>query len=118
MAKLQRPIGLSEHQEQCLFVEWFEVKFPTIKFFAIPNGIRSSIGAAVKAKKEGLRTGVPDIYVPVWRLWIEFKRKRGGVLSSAQKEWRDYLIGIGDNYILARGFDDATVKLIEYLDSL
>jgi hypothetical protein len=109
---------LTEHQEQCLFVEWFEIKFPTIKFFAIPNGIRSSIGAAVKTKKEGLRTGVPDIYVPAWKLWIEFKREKGGVLSPAQKEWRDYLIGIGDNYILAHGFNDARVKLIEHLDSL
>jgi len=109
---------LTEHQEQCLFVEWFEIKFPTIRFFAIPNGSHRHISVAKRLKAEGVRAGAPDLYFPAWKLWIEFKREKGGVLSPAQKEWRDYLIGIGDSYILAHGFNDAKVKLIEHLDSL
>lgn len=109
---------LTEHQEQCLFVEWFELQFPKVRFFAVPNGGQRNKIVAAKLKKEGVRSGVPDLYVPAWKLWIEFKREKGGSLSPTQKEWRDYLLGIGDNYFVAKGFTDAKVKLAQFLDAL
>lgn len=64
--------------------------------FATLNGVRLPIGLAVKAKRAGNKAGVPDYILPVvnsqWPgLWIEGKRIKGGVLSEAQKWWRDRL---------------------------
>lgn len=109
---------LTEHQEQCLFVEWFELQFPKVRIFAVPNGIRTSIGAAVKAKKEGVRTGVPDLFVSEWRLFIEMKREKGGRLSEAQKDWKEYLESVGYSVIVAHGFNDAKIQIAQFLDSL
>ena len=58
-------------------------------------------------KAEGVRKGVPDIFIPEWRLWLEFKRVKGGKLSPEQKDWIDYLNGCGYIAIVVNGFDDA-----------
>ena len=116
MAKQQR--CLSEHEEQCLFVQWMELQFPSVRFFAIPNGGYRAKLIAVKLKREGVRAGVPDVYVPAWKLWIEFKPEKGGKVTPVQKEWKEYLEGIGDTHFVARGFNDAKQKVIQFLDSL
>lgn len=95
-----------------------DAQFPKIWYFAVPNGGQRNKIVAAKLKQEGVKSGVPDIYVPVWKLWIEMKREKGGALQESQKAWRDYLLGIGDNYILAKGFSDAKVKVGQFLDAL
>lgn len=101
-----------EHDEQVAFVFWFRLKFPTVKILAIPNGTRASIGAAVKAKKEGVSSGVPDLYIPAWKLWIEMKRQKGGRVSPEQKEWIEYLESIGDKVLVGNGWNDAASKVL------
>ena len=101
----------SEHQEQCFFIEWFRYEYPKIRIFAIPNGTRASIGASVKAKKEGVSSGVPDLYIPEWKIWIEMKRQKKGVLSKNQKEWITYLESIGDTVLVGKGAEDAINQL-------
>jgi len=103
-----------EHDEQVAFVQWFKYKFPLIKILSIPNGTRASIGAAVKAKKEGVSSGVPDLYIPAWKLWIEMKRQKGGRVSHDQKEWIEYLDSIGDKVIIANGCNDAVSKVLAF----
>lgn len=100
---------LSEHEEQCLFVNWFEIQFPKVRIFAIPNGTWSrNIQTAIKAKREGVRKGVPDLYIPEWKLWIEMKRSKGGTISKEQKEWHRYLEeACGDIVIITKGFNEA-----------
>lgn len=102
----------SEHVEQREFVMWFRQTFEGVRIFAIPNGGKRSKAEALRLKAEGVSAGVPDLYVPAWHLWIEMKRQAGGVLSSEQKDWRDYLLGIGDGWIVAKGRDDA-VRQVE-----
>lgn len=102
-----------EHDEQVAFVHWFRLQFPHVKILAIPNGTRASIGAAIKAKKEGVSSGVPDLYIPAWKLWVEMKRQKGGVVSPEQKEWIQYLESIGDRVIVARGWVDAVSKITD-----
>lgn len=98
----------TESQEQRAFVEWFGLQFPTVKFFAIPNGgNRDAITGAIM-KAEGVKRGVPDIYIPEWRLWIEFKRIKGSVISDEQREWELHLVGVcGDSHFFAYGCQDA-----------
>jgi hypothetical protein len=81
------------------------------------NGSDISIGAAVKAKKEGVSSGVPDLYIPAWKTWIEMKRQKGGSVSPDQKEWIQYLESIGDKVIIGKGCEDAARKLIQLRES-
>lgn len=104
----------TEHFEQREFVMWFRKTFTTTKIFAIPNGGKRGKAEAMRLLAEGVSAGVPDLYVPAWRLWIEMKRKEGGRLSQEQKDWRDYLLGIGDSWIVAKGRDDAVRQVLEF----
>lgn len=118
MAKLQGSVELSEHQEQCLLIEWMELQHPSVRIFCIPNGSYRGIQARVKAKKEGLRSGVPDLMIPAWKLFVEMKKEKGGRLSDTQKDWKEYLESIGYTVIVAKGFKDAKIQIAQFLDSL
>jgi hypothetical protein len=102
----------SEHEEQREFVMWFRQNFAPVRIFAIPNGGKRGKAEAMRLKVEGVSAGVPDLYIPAWRLWVEMKRQAGGSLSPEQKDWRDYLQSIGDTWIVAKGRDDA-VRQVE-----
>lgn len=105
----------SEHIEQVRFVAWFRKTYPQHWIFAIPNGGDRHRVTAAKLKAEGVARGVPDLYIPSLKLWVEMKRQKGGSLSEHQKEWRDYLLGIGDRWIMCKGFEDAKRQIIEML---
>ena len=104
-----------EHGEQVEFVRWFRARFPTILIYAVPNGGKRSMTEAKRLKEEGVVPGIPDLHVPVWRLWIEMKRQTGGRLSEDQKDVLDYLQTIGDAVIVAKGCDDAVRQVADYL---
>jgi hypothetical protein len=102
----------SEHEEQREVVKWFRQTFDGVRIFAIPNGGARSITTATRLKVEGVSAGVPDLYVPAWKIWIEMKRVKGGVVDKSQKDWHDYLKSIGDRVIVCRGADEAK-RMIE-----
>ena len=64
-------------------------------------------------KAEGVVPGIPDLFVPAWLLWVEMKRETGGVVSPAQKDWIEYLEGIGHRVIVGRGFEDARRQILD-----
>lgn len=98
----------TEHEEQSDFVKWFELQFPHIRLFSVPNGLRTGFKQASKAKREGMRKGVPDLWIPELRVVIEFKRVKGGALSPDQKDWLRYLEDRCDmNCFVAYGCDEA-----------
>jgi len=104
----------SEHVEQRNFVAWFRQAHRGVRIFAIPNGGQRSPSVAGRLKVEGVVAGVPDLYIPHWRLWIEMKRSTGGRLSKAQIDWIDYLTTVcGDDVVVGAGFDDAREKILE-----
>lgn len=101
----------SEHLEQVRFVSWFRRNYPGVRIFAVPNGGARSGVQGAKLKAEGVVPGVPDLFVPIWNLWVEMKRAKGGTLSPDQKDWIAYLEGIGHRCIVGRGFDDAKAQI-------
>jgi hypothetical protein len=103
----------SESQEQMLFVQWFKRTYPTVKIMSIPNGGHRHIAVAAKMKAEGQAAGAPDIFIPAWLCWIEFKRIKGGVVSPVQKDWIEYLESIGHRVIIGRGFEDAKRQILD-----
>jgi hypothetical protein len=85
----------SEHVEQREFVMWMRQTHPEHRIFAIPNGGRRGTAEAGRLKAEGVSAGVPDLYVPSLKLWIEMKAA-GGRVEPEQADWHAYLRGIGD----------------------
>ena len=105
----------SESEEQIGFLQWFEAAFPGVRIFHIPNGGHRAMTVAKKLKAEGVRPGVPDLYIPAWKIWIEMKRQKGGKVSDDQMDWYDYLTGLGDTGIIGHGARDASAKLTAIL---
>lgn len=104
----------SEHFEQRELVRWFRQTYKGVRIFAIPNGGVRSLSTAAKLKAEGVSSGVPDLCVPAWRLWIEMKRVKGGSLSAEQKDWISYLEGVDYWCIVGKGAEDAKTKIINF----
>ena len=84
--------------------------------FSIPNGGRRAISVAKRLKAEGLTPGIPDLYCPRLKLWVEMKRTKGGKLSPEQEKMIDYLLRIGDNVIVGYGAEDASRKILKFLE--
>lgn len=107
--------NLSEHQEQVLVVKHCDAK--NILAFAIPNaGKRSMITASI-LKAEGMKSGVPDLFIPIAKngyhgLFIEMKKVKGGTVSDTQKVWLEALNKNGYLAVVARGHAEA-IKIIE-----
>jgi hypothetical protein len=109
------PTSPSEHSEQVGFVNWFNVQYPRVLIFAIPNGEKRSITVAKRLKAEGVVRGIPDLFIPEWRLWVEMKRKTGGRLSTEQKSMINYLQNIGYTIIVGIGAGDASRQVLEFV---
>jgi hypothetical protein len=105
----------SETEEQEGFVNWFRAKFPGVLIFAIPNGGHRAISTAKRLKAEGVVSGIPDLHVPAWRLWIEMKRVKGGKLSAEQEAMILHLEGLGHKVVVGRGAEDASAQIVEWI---
>lgn len=103
-----------ESVEQCRFVAWFRLQYRDVRILAIPNGGKRFGREAQKLRAEGVSPGVPDLYVPAWGLWIEMKRRTGGVLSAAQKDWIEYLRSIGQTVFVCAGAVEARRMITEW----
>lgn len=110
-----------EHEIQKALFNWLNVcGIAECKLaFAIPNGGLRNIKVARKLKAEGVRSGVPDIFIPVARngyhgLFLELKTEKGRV-TPHQKEWLEALNNQGFKAVVAYGFDDAVEIIKGYL---
>lgn len=106
----------SEHVEQALLVQWFRRSYPNVLIFAIPNGGARSKATASRLKVEGVVSGIPDLFCPEWKLWIEMKRIKGGVVSNEQRGMIDYLQSVGYRAIVCKGAEDAKAQILEFLN--
>lgn len=104
----------SEDKEQMLFVQWFRRTYPGVRVFAIPNGGARSKATAGKLKATGVSAGVPDLFIPEWRLWVEMKRSKGGVISPEQKDWMTYLNTVGYQCVVGRGCEDTKQHIVRF----
>ena len=115
----------SEHLEQVQLVAMVEAAYPreAAMLFAIPNGGDRNILVAAKLKKEGVRRGVPDMFLALPRggwhgLFIEMKRRRGGTVSAEQKAYIAELRAAGYIAEVCRGCDDAFAVFAAYLNGV
>ena len=101
----------TEHEEQRELVRWFRQTWPGVRIFAIPNGGARSPATAGRLKAEGVSSGVPDLCIPAWKLWIEMKRTKGGSVSPEQKDWIKYLEDVGYCAKVCKGAEDAKKQI-------
>ena len=115
----------SESQEQIELMTWTKRNvdsYPGIELiFAIPNGGARHIATASRLKLEGVKAGVPDLFLPVAKrdfhgLFIELKKAKGGNLSKTQKQWRDDLREQGYAWVRANGAEHAINIIKGYYD--
>ena len=91
---------MSEHDHQVSLFQWLDVakaQHPELALaFAIPNGGQRHKAVAAKLKAEGVKPGVPDVFLPVARcgyhgLFIEMKFGKNQQ-TPAQREWEHKLL--------------------------
>lgn len=115
----------SESYEQETLFKWMELqskKRPELKLcFHIANGGSRGKVEAAHFKAEGVKAGVPDLFLPVARgpyhgLFIEMKRQKGGRVSDEQKAWISALTAQGYLAEVCHGWLEAAALIEDYLN--
>ena len=121
-----RAATASEHTEQVALFYWARFqqhRYPGLELMhAIPNGGDRHPAGAAKLKSEGVKAGVPDIFLPVPRgkypgLYIEMKTATGTV-SEKQHAWLGALRRQGYRAEVCRGWQEAIQVITNYLGEL
>ena len=114
----------TEHDEQVSLFQWaahMSGKYPELRLmYAIPNGGLRNAVVARKLKAEGVKAGVPDIFLPAARcgyhgLYIEMKRTKGGRLSAIQSQWIVDLLNQGYAVYKCEGWVNAKTCIEQYI---
>ncbi|MEG2787358.1 MAG: VRR-NUC domain-containing protein [Romboutsia sp.] len=113
----------SESSEQILVIQWCEMNeniYPGIELIHhIPNGGKRNKQEAARLKKEGVKSGVPDLHLPVPKgvyngLYIEMKYN-GNKPTTNQKVWIEKLNKQGYYATYCDGFEEAKETIINYM---
>ena len=115
----------TESEEQQTLFRWAAMqsgKYPELALmFHIPNEGKRSWMTGGRMKAEGLKSGVPDIFLPVSNgrehgLFIEMKRRKGGTVSTSQKERMKMLTAEGYRCVVAKGCQEAIDAIMRYMN--
>lgn len=108
----------TEANEQMVVVDW--LRWHGLLFSATANGIYTHPVSMSKMKRLGVSPGLPDIllftpppaYPGVVGVSIELKRRKGGIVSHEQLEWKEKLQKVGWLSYIALGADQA-IEILE-----
>lgn len=123
MNKTRVRVKRKESEEQTAIIEWANImqhRVPELALlYHVPNGGSRNVVEAKRLKAQGVKSGVPDLVLPVARgkyhgLYIELKTLRGRV-SDTQKQWLDALRNQGYAAIVCRSADEAIAMIAKYL---
>jgi hypothetical protein len=113
----------SEDAEQALLFEWASYH-PSLRWlFAVPNGGRRDALEARRLKKQGVKSGVSDIFLPIAKgeyhgMFIEMKRRRvdgPSQVSASQRDFQIVMAGSGYKAVVCFGADEAIKEITNYL---
>ena len=108
---------MSEHDEQVAVVEWCDLN--GIPVFAIPNGGMRCKRTAALLKAEGVKAGVPDLFIPLPKggyagLFVEMKDVDGRKPRPSQMQWLETLNANGYAAYWAKGAAQAIDLICRY----
>ena len=124
--KARAPSRDLEHKEQVAVIQWWHLAhkgfgLPEFALFAIPNGGHRHMLTAVRLKAEGVRAGIPDLFLAtpskdglLKGLFLEMKADKGRE-SEAQIEVREFLNEVGYWSVVCYGADEAIDCIKSYL---
>lgn len=122
-------INATEEDEQKTLVQWLRLRRIThfapgnenqhsgvIRQWVKPASLAAKIITMIenKLRAMGKRKGVSDLVVLLpgaKAVFIEMKRKKGGVVSEEQESWRKEVIALGFEAHICRGFDEAVAVI-------
>lgn len=108
-----------EHKFQASAVEYARLALPAAAVITSIDHANASAGARAAKAAQGVLPGIPDILItwtpdPSTGLhligWMETKARKG-VLSTAQKVWRELLLASGAYWCAPRTLDDVAAFL-------
>lgn len=114
---------MSEHTEQAALFEWAqwaEPRLPELRYlFAVPNGGKRDKVTAARLKEEGVKAGVPDVWLPVARqgfhgLVLEMKYGKNAP-TEEQTAWLAFLYKQGYSIAICYGWTIAAICIVSYL---
>ena len=115
----------NESQLQQALMRWWSAAHaglycPEELLFAVPNGGVRNIATAVRLKREGVRAGVPDLFLAApnkssFGLFIELKAGNAGRVSEAQRRMLDLLESHGYACVVCRDLDHAIEAITNHL---
>lgn len=108
---------LTEDAECRLFVRWLETLGDRVRFSHLPLETHTTAINAARLKSMGVRKGVPDYLLIVGKhiVFVEMKRRRGGVVSAHQREWLAALDAAGAHCHVCLGHHEAMSTVLHYL---
>ena len=114
-----------EHREQVALMRWWSMACRSFGIdeallFAIPNGGNRDAVTGAMLKAEGVRAGVPDLFLAVPRnefggMFIEMKKPKGGRVSRSQTDMLAALSSSGYKTSVCHGCEEAMTCIDEYL---
>lgn len=119
----RQPKTDSEHHQQVYLFQWAESargQYPQLQFlYATPNGGMRNIVVATRLKREGVKRGVPDVFLPVptaqyHGLYIEMKFGKNK-MSPEQLVFKAYCEKVGYCFACCYYWVDAKDVIVKYL---
>jgi hypothetical protein len=95
---------------------------PSSPLFAVPNGGKRHVATAVKLKREGAKSGVADLILPIAnkyysQLWIEVKQPKKKQ-SHNQIQWESLCNQIGIKYEVCYSTQEIIDTVIFYMEGI
>jgi hypothetical protein len=120
---------MSEHDSQVAVIQWayiHEIRYPELAMlFAVPNAGKRSIGAARYYLAEGLKSGVPDLILPIPELSIDDNKQYCGLViemkdgknktTENQDWWLQHLARYGWKTAVHYSANAAIKEICDYL---
>lgn len=112
-----------ESAQQEALIRWRDYslrQYPDLEgLHHIPNGGKRNEREAARLKREGVKAGVYDLFLPVARdgyhgLYIEMKYGKGK-LTNNQKNWKRIVETQGYKTVVAYSWIEAARKIVSYL---
>lgn len=110
-----------EQSQLFLWASFSSIKYPELELlYHVPNGGSRNALEAVNLKRQGVKSGVPDLCLPVPRgkyhgLYIELKAGKNKA-SQKQREWLRALREQNYAAMVCYGCDEAIEVITQYLN--